>query len=410
MPPDEEGTTRALREQNRRRMLRVLLDRVDDGATQAELAQATRLSRPSVSNLLPTFGGVIRGVPTAAGDRASRATGGRRAAVVALDASAGVAASIDIGRRRIAAAVGDVFGRVPDGWSRDVKLDFNVQVEPRRTLARAARLLNGLLDDVGVRKDALIGVAIGLPGPVSDGRPRGDEMGDWTRDPVGDAMFEALRRDAPERWRGLEDDVRILVENDGNLAALAEHRWGAARGVRDVLQIKWSTGLGAGLVIDGALRRGAGGAAGEVAHTPVKHPKTRKVVSLQSVIGWRVLAPDLSEEDIACAARDPGHPGHRRVAKQIAFGARLLGSALTPLVNTLNPQMIVVNGMVDARAEHLFAPSLLEGLDKGRVVPAARRDLCVRGGVYNTDAAVRGGIARVLDEFAEDYLLIRGKS
>jgi|DEB0MinimDraft_10_1074344.scaffolds.fasta_scaffold00289_14 glucokinase len=102
-------------------------------------------------------------------------------------------------------------------------------------------------------------IGIGVPGPVVPGTgvlPAAPNLPNWDHDvPVAQLMSERL------------DGRNVVVGNDVNLGTLAEHRLGAGRGVDDLLGVFVGTGVGAGLVLDGRLRQGHRGLAGEIGHT-----------------------------------------------------------------------------------------------------------------------------------------------
>src|SRR5206468_9079893 len=116
----------------------------------------------------------------------------------------------------------------------------------------AAELVDSLLAEAGVERRAIVGAAMGLPGPVTG--PSG-ELGSstilpgWVGVRAADAMSARL---------GLE----VKVDNDANLGALAEWTSGAAKGCDTIAYVKVATGIGAGLIVDGRPFRGAGGTAG----------------------------------------------------------------------------------------------------------------------------------------------------
>jgi predicted NBD/HSP70 family sugar kinase len=172
--------------------------------------------------------------------------------------------------------------------------------------------------------------------------------------------------DAPNLgWRDLDlvttvaaavaDACPVRVDNDANCAATAEHDHGAARGASDALYLTGTVGIGAGLVVDGAVRRGGHGMAGEVGHTPFPGSSVRcacgrrgcweasvglratlRAVGLPADAGTDPVAA--AEQVAALARRDAtARAGVRRVAAD-------LGAGLVPLVGALDPQVVVLGG------------------------------------------------------------------
>ncbi len=118
-----------------------------------------------------------------------------------------------------------------------------------------------MLSEAGVQRDRVLGAGMGLPGPINTATGTvgsSSILPGW----VGvDAAAEMSRR----------LDLTVQVENDANLGALGELVWGSGKGHDDLVYIKLSSGVGAGLLLAGRLYRGAGGTAGEIGHTPARH-------------------------------------------------------------------------------------------------------------------------------------------
>ena len=211
-------------------------------------------------------------------------------------------------------------------------------------------------------------------------------------------------------WSGASWTERIAealgapayMENDANACALAEWRWGAGQGCRSMAFLTFGTGLGAGLILDGRLYRGACGMAGELGHWrlsdygPTGYGKEGSFEGFCSGGGIRQLA-----ETLALRERQKGAPVHmgpgpltaRVVAQAAAEGdplalevldhvARQLGRGLALLVDLLNPECIVI-GSVYARCEGLLRGGMLRALEREalpaslaacRILPAALGD------------------------------------
>jgi glucokinase len=132
--------------------------------------------------------------------------------------------------------------------------------------AAVVETIVGVVDDLG-GTDGIKGVGIGAPGPVDHeaGTVRqAPNLAGWQEDdiPLGSLVSKAL------------GGLPVFVENDANVGTLAEHRAGAGRGETDMLGVWVGTGVGGGLILEGRLRRGGTGFAGEIGHTVV-HPGGR---------------------------------------------------------------------------------------------------------------------------------------
>ncbi len=248
------GSLESLREENRRRVIRTL--QAAGPVSRAEIARQTGLSRTTISSLVA--GLQAAGIVTEVSDsqrQAPGAQGGRPPVLITLDPSAGVAVGIDLGHRHLRVAVSDLGRRT----LAEAVHEFDVDRHAAQALATATRLVEQVLREAGAAHRQVIGVGVGLPGPLD--RATG-MVGDSTLLPgwVGMRAAEEL-----EQRLGLP----VAADNDANLGALAECRLGAGQGCSEVAYIKASYGIGAGLVLGGRLYAGAAGTAGEIGHTPI---------------------------------------------------------------------------------------------------------------------------------------------
>ena len=389
------GSLETLRRLNRLRVIDALRD--EGLISRAEIARRTGLSRSTVSSLvseLQADGLVVeRPEPAAAhGDQ-----GGRPPILLSFDASAGVAVGIDFDHHHVRVAVSDLSSRILA--EREQQLDTDHAAH--EGLDAAAALVSELLEEAGVDEARVIGAGMCLPGPVH--RPTG-VVGSTAILPgwVGVAAAEEMHRRL---------DLPILVDNDANLAALAEAAFGAGRDAKDLVYLMISSGIGAGLVLNGRLYRGAEGLAGELGHVlvdadgPVCRCGNRGC--LETVAGTDALADllrrshgdGLDGRAIVRLARE-GDLGCRRV---IADAGRAIGKAAATLVNVLNPELLIVGGDL-ADAGELLLDGVRESLERS-ALPTAVQAAAVVAGSLGDRAEVLGAIALVLSEAERDHPL-----
>ena len=266
----------------------------------------------------------------------------------------------------------------------------------------------------GRRTGSLWGIGIGVPGPVEfeSGRPVSPPiMPGWD----GYAV----------RARFAERGVPVWVDNDVNVMALGELTAGCGRGVDDFVFVKIGTGIGAGIVVDGRIHRGAKGSAGDVGHIHVQ--AGREVTCrcgmsgcLEAFAGGAALARDARRRR-ATAQRVPERPprgqglprrGRRRRRLEarrpvgielITEAGRLIGQMLTGIVNFFNPSLIVIGGGV-AGAGDLLLATIRQAI-YCRSLPLATRDLVVRRSELDDRAGVIGAATMAANElFAREYL------
>ena len=196
----------------------------------------------------------------------------------------------------------------------------------------------------------------------------------------------------------------LLVANDATCEALAESRRGASHGARSALHLTVLTGVGGGLVLDGAPVLGATGLAMEVGHLPLGDPEAVCDCGARgcwdTVLGTRPLARRLGADDDSAAAVGAiiaqGEPAHRPA---IAAAAASLGRGLAGLVNVTDPDVVTLGGIGPLLRDHsprAFEESLTGGLMQ-----------CLRGeaprvvvGELGADAALAGAVEAALDEVA----------
>jgi len=186
----------------------------------------------------------------------------------------------------------------------------------------------------------------------------------------------------------------VYVDNDANMAMLAEHRHGAARGTRHAVLIALGTGIGSGFVLDGRLYRGATGAGAELGHMVVDlhGPECQgecpgrgclEVLASGSAIGRAGEEAARREPDSALGRRLAGggpvtgglvtelaHDGDELARSVLAEIGGRLGAGLTSVVNIFNPEVVVVGGGALAAGELLLGPA--RAVVAARALPPAR--------------------------------------
>lgn len=373
----------ALRDRNRAQVVAVL--RHAGTASRAEIARLTGLSRTTVSSLVGELeaAGLITQVES---DAASGTGRGRPGVRLALQPAAGAALGIDFGHTHIRVAVADLSSRVLAERHRAVDVDHAADA----ALETATELAEEVLTEGGVDRAQIVGVGVGLPGPL-----------DRLTGTVGSSVILpgwAGLRPAEELERRL--GLPIAVDNDANLGAFAEFTLGAGRDATDIVYLKLSSGIGAGLVLSGLLHRGATGIAGELGHvlstTEGRVCRCGNRGCLETVAAapalielLRVSHGELTLPDLLRLAED-GDVGVRRV-----FGdaGRSIGRALADLVNAVNPELVVVGGDLSAVGEPLL-DGIRASLER-YALPAANAAVEVVPGVLGERAEVLGAVALV---------------
>lgn len=378
------GTLGWLRERNRDRIIGALS--VLGSGSQADLARATGLSRTTISTVvaeLRTEGRVREVELPTAGRR-----GGRPGVRLVLEEPQRAVIGIDFGHSHVRVAVADLAHQV----LAERALEFQVDHRASEALDAAAGMVEEVLEEAALTRSAVVGAGIGIPGPVDRGR---GTVGSATILPgwLGIRIAEEM-----EGRLGLP----VEIENDANCGALAELTWGEGRRYRNFAYIKAATGIGAGIVVDGRLLRGATGTAGEIGHTTLDEggalcscgnrgclETVASGPAIVRLVGQAYPEPLTLARVIALATE-----GDVRCRRAVADAGREIGVAVAGLCNLVNPERVIVGGLLSRAGEILLQP-LRESIRRHAVLAAAE-NVEVVAGSFGDRAELLGSLALVL--------------
>jgi predicted NBD/HSP70 family sugar kinase len=372
--------------------------------SRADLATRTGLTRATVSALVDDLitGGLVREV-----DPAPRAGAGRPAAglVLACDGPAGLGLEINVDY--LAACVVDLTGALRHREVRRVDLR---PVPAAEALARVADLAVSARREAARQGLPLAGTALAVPGLVTSA---------------------GVVRLAPNLgWHDVDipavlghPDPAPLVDNEANLAALGElhagsagpdlpHAGSTARNPvpagsagRNFLYVSGEIGIGAGIVLDGALFRGARGWSGELGHVPV-HPDgitcrcggqgcLERYAGQEAILTAAGLTdPALPADQAITRLADLAGRGDPDATASLTTAGTALGVAVAGVINLLDIETIVLGGMYAPLARWLTPP--VESEIRRRVLTAAWSPVTVRPAVLGGDAATLGAAGSVV--------------
>ena len=373
------GSTTSLRIANQRRVVGVLLGQ--GRSTQAEIARETGLASGTVSSIVRELA-AAEIVTTVAG-------AGRRGTTVELARGAGLVAGLDFGHMHVAVAVGDMAGQVLG----EVRHPIAAEYGDADGLGLAIKLLDQVLGDVGAQRSNLRNIGMGLPAPITDGIVMSTA--------IMPAWVGLNARDLAEA----ELQVPVHLDNDANLGALGEHRQGVGRGHRNVVFVKVSSGVGAGLILDGQIFRGAHGTAGEIGHLtldeqgPLCRCGSRGCLEAYAATGSAITmmgsqgpGADLSHGiDGVIKAAQQGDVAARRVFEDAGLH---LGWGLATVTNLLNPDVIAVGGDMSHAGDLLLDPARV-GLRRHALAGAASTPIHVAA--LGDRASIMGALMLAID-------------
>ncbi|MGW7352481.1 ROK family protein [Streptomyces sp. NPDC054784] len=321
------GDPSLLRRINSSVVLRALRGTAEPPAlTFTDLVHDTGLSRPTVEGVVDGLieTGLVAEAPPEAGV-AGDPRRGRPARRFRFRAEAGHVLGVEIGAHRTAAVLADLTGRDAGTATRDVGETDTADVR----LEQVRGAIGDVLRRSGVPRDSLRAVGVGSPGIVrADGTVGlSTALPGWTGLPLADRLRRSFR-------------CPVLVENDANAAALAEHWKGAAVGTDDVVFVLAGLSPGAGSLIGGRLHRGFNGAAGEIGALHLLGREARPE-NLLSTTGEPL--PPLDEPAVARVFALARH-GDARATEAVDRYVRRLVHDVAALVLALDPELVVVGG------------------------------------------------------------------
>jgi predicted NBD/HSP70 family sugar kinase len=371
--------------------------------TRTQIMQTTGLSRSTVALRLDAL--LAAGYISPAAPENS--TGGRPPGSFQIDPAAGVMLLAAIGAGSMQLAVTDMHGSVlaRDQGTIDVaqgpeKVLGIVAARFDELLAQSAQIRNGRMTRTPRAQRALRtsvkGIGIGVPGPVefAEGRVvRPPIMTGWDGYRVAD-FFEK------------DYACPVVVDKDVNLMALGEHRAGWPDAAH-MLFVKVSTGIGAGMIMDHVLQRGAHGGAGDLGHLYVGHlvagepPLCRcgNYGCLEAyAAGWAIcrrLTEAGYRADTVREAADLAQQGVREAVEQMQDAGRLLGETIAMAVSLLNPSLVVLGGELGTRQSDMLA-AVRETVYR-RSLPLATRHVQIVNSRLGADAGLLGAAHLVSD-------------
>ncbi|TMC43619.1 MAG: ROK family transcriptional regulator [Chloroflexi bacterium] len=383
------GTPSLLRAINERSVLDLIHRR--GPLSRAQVARVSGLSKPTVSLALSGLleSALVREIGRSHGER------GPTAVLYELNPTAGWVVGIDVGRQWVRAAIANIAGTLV------ARRDERAKVSSAASLiGQVGAIAHRLAGEAGVNWSQVTHAALGSPGVFDPARgyvAMAPNLPGWGRHGLVEAVREEL-------------GTNVTFENDVNLAALAERAHGLGRNLRDFVFLSIGTGIGMALVIDGQLRRGAHGAAGEIAYLPIgpadpRDPANRRrgafeeaaaadgIVRQARALGMR---PPLSAETIFSAARR----GQLTAKKAVDIEAARLALAIATITPVLDPELVILGGGIGRNGDLLLEPIERE---LRQLMPFRPR---VAISALGDDAVLQGALTIALDA-ARDRVFAR---
>jgi predicted NBD/HSP70 family sugar kinase len=380
---------RMMRELNRLLVLNCV--REDGPLARVQIAARTGLSRTTVSSIVDALlkDGLVR-----EGNLLNAApAGGRRAILVHFHADAGFILGVDVGRSHFTVIATNLAASVVASHSGP----FDAKLGPGVCLALLTAELRSFAERNRIPWDRIVGIGVGIPGPLDVRRrmlvapPR---MPGWDRIDIRAILSRDL-------------EVPVFLDNDANMGALGESRFGAGRGVDQLTYVKVGTGIGCGLVINSSVYRGSCGSAGELGHVSIDadgppcecgNRGCLEAVAGALAIVQRATSPDgdssvalADVSDVVCAARN----GHVASRAALEAAGNAIGVALAGLVNLVNPAVIIIAGGVAHAGDLLLEPIRSAIATRGLAIASSQTRVVIAE--LGDNAIALGAVATVIE-------------
>ncbi len=377
---------------------------------RVKIAQRTGLSRTAVSSIVDALfqegfvreGELLHAAPL----------GGRRAIPVHFNADIGRIIGVDVGRSHLAILITNLAAEIITHRSGSFDMDRG----PEFCLPQLIREVQAVVGDTGVHWNQVVGIGLGIPGPL-------DTQLHTLSAPPGLPGWDGV-----DVWQTLQRafNIPLYLDNDANLGALGESRYGAGRNSAYLAYIKIATGIGAGLILNGRIYRGNGGSAGELGHVTIDENgplcNCGNRGCLETLAGARAIVedacrgisltetvkPKASDYDVAELSVFTGNApvditdviqaarnGDAASLAALEHAGERIGVALAGLINLFNPTTIVIGGGVARAGELFFNP--IRRSAPSRSLPAAWKGTRILPAEMDNNEVALGAVSLVID-------------
>lgn len=370
--------------------------------SRADIARVMVLSRSTVSRIVSD----LQSTDLVADVGVGPSRGGRRPVLVAFQDGARVILGVDVGASHVSVALTDLRGRVL-AWR---ERGHPVPSDPAGTLRLIGELCNACLAARDRPLSDLVGIGVAVPSPVDPRNPGR----------MFDRIFPAWRGHSVVDHLQTRYDTAVVVDNDANLGAVAEHRWGWGVGVDDLTYLKVSTGIGAGHIIGGRLNRGSAGMAGEIGHLATASDGPPCVCGNRGCLATfagthavlnraEALLPEhpdslLADRRLSIAAFEEAALASDPLALRVVHEtAQHLGTAIAGVLNLMNPATVILGGSL-ARLGDLLLEPLREAVSR-RTFAGSLASATIRTSALGPQSIALGAATHILDSALADTRL-----
>jgi len=329
----------------------IVLDAVREQSpiSRADIARRAGLSMSTTMRIVDELLEEKLVVPVGKG----ASTGGRPGSLVQFNYTGFAVVSIDLGGTKIYGVLSDLAGNI----SHSVCIPSNDPARQTGPYENLCQVIRELIDFPRPAEQKLLGIGIGAPG-ITDSKNGVVVLSpnlNWTNYPLGEKLNQKF-------------NLPVYIENDVNLAALGEYGYGAGKGMKDIVLLALGTGVGAGIIIGGALYKGGAQSAGEAGYMipgreflKTKYKTGLGAVELfisgtgivqRSHSLYRIKKQDLTAKDVFEAARAGEEWANNLVEDFIDYGTICVAN----IVSLLDPEIVIFSGGLMGSADILIKP------------------------------------------------------
>lgn len=320
-----------------------------------------------------------------------------------------LALGIDVGGTKTLCVLADCHGRV----LRSIKFKTAPENGDKRFVKNLVQASRSIVETAGKDKAIVVAVGVGFAGAVNpaNGRVKASpNLLCLEGLPLGELLEKELK-------------LPVVVGNDVQVGLAGEHRWGAAQGCQHVLGVFFGTGIGGAAIINNKVYRGAsgfGGQVGGVLAQPVGGPKaalshgildriaSKSAIATEALVmaikEWapylhKKVEKDLSKVTWGAIRRAIEH-GDKRIEEMLRARLRVVGIALSSVVNFLNPEMVVLGGGLVGEMPRLVLREVRRGLCQ-YLSPPVEKSLTIRRAALQWHSVAIGAAGEAFDEWSD---------
>ncbi len=339
--------------------------------------------------------------------------GGRKPDLYGLKENSLFVVGIEMGRYKTRMAIFNN-NNINIGGQNEYTLELNNDSE---TVDKLYEYAKNLIDSSGIDPLKLIGIGINMPGLVDSKKGINYSYLNVNEKPLSKILEKKFNRP-------------VFIENDAKAIALAEHRFGLAKGKKDVLVIFLDWGIGLGIIQNGKLYRGTSGFAGEFSHIPMIENgilcSCGKQGCLETIASGIALArmakegiksgkskilSNLAKENIEkieiktiVDAANEGDQYAINILSEIGYN---LGKGLAVLIQILNPELVILGGRMSEANQYITTP-VKQSLNT-YCMPKLREQSSIVISELGQNVGIMGAVAMVMENIFENYLMASPK-